>query len=181
VEIVKSREKQPNSGRKKYEGSCCLCGSSSTSRWYHRINVNGTICKECQSKDRYIKNVADYVGKRKNWGKTYAGAKNIAKSKKIEWTITEDEWVEKTKECFYCKELINHQTTGGTKLDRVNNSLGYTKLNTVGCCRQCNVAKNNYSLGNFKDWVAKVYSTLSSIDLTQVIEDNDATALKGKV
>jgi len=154
---VKSKLKNPNSGRIKYKGSCCLCGSNSTTRWYHKVNESGTICKKCQEKDRYSNNTGNTIGKRKDWGKTYEGARNSGKYKKVEWTITKEEWTKKTKECFYCGVNIDHKTTGGTKLDRVDNSKGYTNENTVGCCRQCNVAKNNYSLQEFIDWIDRVY------------------------
>lgn len=149
--------KSPNSGRKKYQGSCINCGSTSTTRWYHKIDPRGTICKLCQEKDRYFKDTDERKRKRNEWGKTYEGARNSARSKNTEWSIPKEDWTEKTKECFYCGVQI---TGAGTKLDRVDNSKGYTNENTVGCCRQCNVAKNNYSLDEFKDRIKTVYERM---------------------
>ena len=45
------------------------------------------------------------------------------------------------KECFYCHHNILEETNG---IDRVDNSKGYTKENTVSCCEMCNRMKHAY-------------------------------------
>lgn len=55
----------------------------------------------------------------------------------------------KIERCHYCGERIKWEKHGikgklhGYRLDRVDNSLGYTKENCVVCCRTCNRIKGN--------------------------------------
>ena len=44
------------------------------------------------------------------------------------------------------------------KLDRIDSSEDYTSQNTVGCCRMCNVAKNNHPIDVFLDWIGRLKS-----------------------
>ena len=46
------------------------------------------------------------------------------------------------KDCFYC----GRRALG---FDRFNNRQGYIKENVLPCCRQCNIAKNNRTFGDF--------------------------------
>jgi len=45
-------------------------------------------------------------------------------------------------------------------IDRVNSDLGYTKENSVSCCKICNSAKNNMEIQDFKIWVKRIYNHL---------------------
>ena len=94
----------------------------------------------------------------KNWNRSYKGAVASGKSRGNLLLLTEDQWLAKTKICFYCGDSIIMRT--GTKLDRIDNSIGYTNENTVGCCGQCNIAKNDYTQEEFQNWIKKVYNTL---------------------
>jgi hypothetical protein len=80
----------------------------------------------------------------------YTKLKNQAKYRKIECSITYEEFLNFTKidKCKYCgdnivwEEHIESKTNrGGYKLDRKDNSLGYTKDNCVVCCKKCNWMK----------------------------------------
>lgn len=70
-----------------------------------------------------------------------------------------------TKPCTYCGSSLENimlpDSERGkfhyTGIDRVDSSKGYISENCVPCCRRCNLAKRNYELGEFKDWVARVY------------------------
>jgi 5-methylcytosine-specific restriction endonuclease McrA len=73
----------------------------------------------------------------------------------MEFSLTETEYLEKTKECHYCGDDLN-KIHEGVKLDRVDSSKFYTLQNTVGCCRMCNVAKNNHSIEVFLDWIKRL-------------------------
>ena len=152
------KSKRPSTwGRQPYRGCCGLCGTSSASRWYRKFIPDKTICRVCYQKER-LKNPDITKTRRqdnKNSNKGYKGAVKAAKAKWMEFPISQEEWELKTTECFYCQSDLTQKS--GTKLDRVDNSLGYTNENTVGCCRQCNVSKNNHSLENFKEWVKRVY------------------------
>ena len=42
-------------------------------------------------------------------------------------------------------------------IDRVDSRKGYTKENSVACCKYCNFAKHTMSEDNFYKWIKKVY------------------------
>ena len=42
-------------------------------------------------------------------------------------------------------------------IDRVDSSKGYTKENSVTCCKHCNTAKNIMSDISFYKWIKRVY------------------------
>jgi len=46
-------------------------------------------------------------------------------------------------------------------LDRVDSLKSYTLDNVVPCCTQCNLAKLDYSLDEFKKWVSACYNHLN--------------------
>jgi hypothetical protein len=136
-----------------------------------------TLCKSCYDKER--RKSTEYKDKRnsnnREWQKTYKAVVKLARDKNIVFMLTEEQWKEKTKNCEYCGDSLQNKT--GIKLDRVDNTKGYLIDNTVGCCRQCNVAKNNYTLDEFKSWIYKVFNKMKEIDLTKVVEETDNTAL----
>lgn len=43
-------------------------------------------------------------------------------------------------------------------IDRLDNSVGYTKENTVSCCRVCNHAKHTMTEKVFMDWLNRVFN-----------------------
>jgi hypothetical protein len=144
-------------GRVKYRGVCGLCGSSSTGRWYHKIIPNKTICKSCYQKHR-LENDPNFKPSRnannKAWSRGFKGAVKAAKARNLEFTLTKEQWENKTKNCQYCWADLTTKT--GTKLDRIDSNLSYTDENTVGCCKTCNVAKNNMTMEEFKLWLSSL-------------------------
>lgn len=42
-------------------------------------------------------------------------------------------------------------------IDRVDSSIGYTKSNSVPCCKFCNFAKHTMSEEDFYNWIKRVY------------------------
>lgn len=56
--------------------------------------------------------------------------------------------------CTYCGLDANKG------IDRVDNQFGYTKENSVSCCKNCNYMKNKLSLQEFKDHIMKVYKKI---------------------
>jgi len=65
------------------------------------------------------------------------------------------------KNCYYCGKIPMQQShrmrfNGNivyNGIDRVDNSKGYTIDNVVPCCIQCNHAKTDYSIHEFKNWI----------------------------
>lgn len=97
---------------------------------------------------------------------------NGAKERSIEWDLTEEQFEEITqKDCYYCGAKPNnksyHFQAGAINgsyiyngLDRVDNTKGYTINNVVPCCKICNMAKNNLTLQEFKDWIKRTYNKM---------------------
>lgn len=71
--------------------------------------------------------------------------KKNADKKGVEFTMTLEEWdVLITGNCKYCSRSKPDQRWFG--VDQVIPSRGYTPENTVSCCHDCNVDKNEYSI-----------------------------------
>lgn len=150
-------------GRVKYEGDCCLCGAVEARRWYRRYHSEGTVCNVCYQRERQRDPVIreKRLAQRKEWGQKnpYKSAMNQAKFKKMEFNLTEEEFLNKTIECFYCGDDLS-KISEGIKLDRIDSNLHYTSENTVGCCRMCNVAKNNHTQEEFYSWIRRLKEKL---------------------
>lgn len=95
--------------------------------------------------------------------------KSMAKSRKLEFSLTYDEFKELvTANCFYCTASPNNNVT--TKIgeyncsgvDRIDNNLGYITGNVCAACDDCNTAKNNYTLEEFKNWIKAIYHNLNA-------------------
>lgn len=64
--------------------------------------------------------------------------------------ITKDEFENIASEsCHYCGK------EGPNGIDRVDNTVGYTKKNCVACCKHCNYVKGDLSLEDFKTWTKR--------------------------
>jgi hypothetical protein len=92
------------------------------------------ICKICRAK-------LSHARMRTTKGQ-FAACKHIAKRRKLEWNISEEEYTELRKmKCHYCYESLNETGTG---LDRKDNSKGYILDNVVPCCCHCNRTRSDH-------------------------------------
>ena len=91
--------------------------------------------------------------------------KERARKRKLEFNLTEEQFKEITqKDCYYCgakpNNIYRQKNCNGdyvyNGLDRVDNAKGYIINNVVPCCKICNLAKNNLTLQEFKDWIKKI-------------------------
>ena len=111
------------------------------------------------------------------FNRLYDTYKRRATNKFFEFEFSKDDFrVITQKNCFYCgREPFQKAppTTSSKKnkgfgyyvysgIDRIDNSKGYTKENSVPCCGQCNVAKNGYAESNFIEWIKVTYENLKS-------------------
>lgn len=85
--------------------------------------------------------------------------------------------------CFYCGSVpsnkqpdVRYETRRGKKekiivsmfilkyngIDRVDSKVGYSNKNIVSCCKNCNSAKMELSIGNFKKHIQKIYNFWAS-------------------
>jgi len=87
---------------------------------------------------------------------TYASFVNGFLSRNLVCDLTFDDWFSLTQQpCYYCDRLpANVCNSVSNKngipfvyngIDRKNNNLGYTALNSVTCCKRCNYAKHTMS------------------------------------
>jgi len=77
-----------------------------------------------------------------------------------------------TAPCTYCGSQCQNRVKGGGKtsgdfyytgVDRVDNTLGYTKENSVPCCRICNSMKLDMDVKHFIEHIKKIYNNISTI------------------
>lgn len=99
-----------------------------------------------------------------NW--VYGDAQRRAKRYGVAWELDKEQFREIVNmPCFYCGvEGSNHHdrkgVNGGIKyngIDRVDNARGYVLDNVVACCRACNIAKNDRSVTEFREWAKRLY------------------------
>lgn len=70
----------------------------------------------------------------------YSKLKWVAKRRKLEFTITKEEYSQlRLFRCIYCGGAL--PKTGG--IDRMDSRLGYVTGNVVPCCWDCNVIKRD--------------------------------------
>jgi 5-methylcytosine-specific restriction endonuclease McrA len=75
--------------------------------------------------------------------------------------------------CNYCNAEPSDRYSGwiahnfkANGIDRVNNSVGYSKDNCVTCCSNCNRAKGKMSEKEFLDWVKLVFYNCTRVKET---------------
>ena len=73
----------------------------------------------------------------------------------VELSFEEYKEIVKLGRCSYCGGKL---PMVGHGLDRVNNSLGYTKDNVKPCCKICNLAKGSMMHSIFVRWLNRVAS-----------------------
>lgn len=93
--------------------------------------------------------------------------RNLAIKRNLVWEISKEHFLLLTKQtCYYCGiEPYRHKKTQyktGTYVyngvDRLNNKTGYTYENSVTCCKTCNIAKNDLTEDDFKNWIKRLIS-----------------------
>lgn len=93
-----------------------------------------------------------------------------AKKRNLHWEIDNEHARNLfSSNCYFCglepsnvyKNTYYKQQYNG--IDRLNNSLGYTKENTVACCKICNHAKHTMDEQAFMSWLERVFNHQSSL------------------
>lgn len=64
---------------------------------------------------------------------------------------------------FSAKRKGNKEKLVYNGIDRLNSKIGYIESNIVTCCQQCNYAKSDYTVNQFKNWIKKVYKHLIKV------------------
>lgn len=165
----------------------CTCGNT---REVSASNLLRNIVDNCGCRKFIRENHANrkYEPKEASFRAKAANYIAQAKHRKILLELTYDEIIELLKgDCFYCgakpsnrynvrernrKNKMNKNQYAANNIDgydilysgidRVENSLGYIKNNTVSCCFRCNTAKLDYNLESFKEWISIVNKRLNN-------------------
>ena len=95
-------------------------------------------CKSCQ-KDNKRK---WYLDNRSRPEVRFKNLKSNAKTRNLPFKLTQKQYIEITsKSCYYCDASI--ADSAGGSIDRLNSNKGYTLKNSVACCGNCNIGRNN--------------------------------------
>lgn len=150
-------------GKSKWQ---CICDCGNIKSIPTNSLCSGTT-KSCGCKTSDL-NSAGHTTKNgpiNRWLYQYKGS---AKNRNLEFDLSFDEFVSLVNSnCFYCgQEPTLHEFWKNQKrrsqflivngIDRLNSDWGYTIDNCVSCCRICNLAKNEYSLGEFQNWISNL-------------------------
>jgi 5-methylcytosine-specific restriction endonuclease McrA len=96
-----------------------------------------------------------------------------SKRRSLAFVLSREKFAEITSSsCTYCGKkpsMLYTDSVGSLQsryvynsIDRVDNTKGYAEENVVPACKQCQIAKNVYSLEEFKKWVVRVHAHLSN-------------------
>lgn len=55
------------------------------------------------------------------------------------------------------KKSLSDEVLKINGIDRIDNNIGYTKENSVPCCKYCNFAKHTMTEADFYSWIRRVY------------------------
>jgi len=141
----------------------CDCGNTTTVN-ANKLKTGNTVSCKC-----YRNTI---LTREKSLGYGYASFREVlrsyirgAKTRGLEYKLSEEETKQiMESNCFYCglepKQIYKHKECFGefiyNGIDRVDSNLGYTKKNTVTCCKACNYAKRDFTLKDFRKWVDRI-------------------------
>ena len=123
--------------------SCAACGKSFSVRGKRQYKTRIWCSRKC----RYSYPTVDVTTREYRMKPNIrigVGKRNAA-SRNLTWELDLETYLKLvSKPCFYCgNRLGNVQTEIGAGLDRLVNSLGYTKENVIPCCGSCNRVRSD--------------------------------------
>lgn len=93
-----------------------------------------------------------------------------AKRRNLEWNLSKTECIELLQSnCQYCgiepKQVFKRKGCTSSYvyngIDRLDSCKGYTSDNCVPCCKDCNRAKWQMTIEEFKDWLKRICSNMN--------------------
>ena len=146
----------PNDGGNRIRWLCeCECGNKKVI-YGHNLKAGDT--KSCGCLQREIRGDSGVA----NMRRIICAYRQKAKKQGLDYDLTKEQFKEITQQnCYYCgtkpSNISKKYHSNGdyiyNGLDRVDNTKGYTIDNVVPCCLRCNIAKRNYTLKDFKEWI----------------------------
>jgi hypothetical protein len=140
----------------------CSCGSPEKKvRASSLLNGNTKSCG-CIRIEKSCRRLG--ITPQPNRNQVYWKYKYQATIRKLEWSLTDDEFkILTSSNCHYCddppKNCCRRITYSG--IDRKNNSQGYITGNVVSCCKICNHMKGSMSYEDFITSILKMAKHLS--------------------
>lgn len=163
-------------GKKRLLWRCqCECGNICNLRTDTLTGKNKKLkthycCRKCSDKIRADKRrLPNYQSLKNNIYKSYEYAANY---RNYEFDITIEEMISIIeRNCYYCGSppmvyigdksyLAEGEEYKRLGIDRKDNKKGYTINNCVSCCFKCNMAKQEMSIEDFKNWIITLYNNL---------------------
>jgi len=148
------------------EYKCVVCGDCEVINFYPKRKNK---CKSCMSNEyKNREDKEDYINKQRKWRSNnlihyrVESAKHRALRKGIVFEITDEDIVNKLSEqnnkCYISKQTISmiENDWYSLSLDRLDNSLGYTKDNTIVVTKFVNSSKNDLPLNIFLKMLKEV-------------------------
>jgi len=146
----------------------CVCGNTQVIPGY-TLRMGTSVSCGCTraEKMKTTRNPESIVKKH------YRSYKHGALGRNLVFDITYKEFTDiVNKPCAYCgdepydKKHFYSGTHGRDDdyfvtiagIDRIDNTIGYTKSNTVPCCKMCNQMKLDYGLDAFLERITKIYN-----------------------
>jgi hypothetical protein len=159
----------------------CDCGKFKDAYAVSLKKYNGMTSCGCSKKILREKKPVTYKARGSGFNSLYRAYKSRAKKIGREFSLSEDLFREITSSsCFFCgvppKQCA--KKNGGITIyeyngiDRIDNSLGYTKENSLPCCGKCNGAKSNMKIEDFLDWLGRLLENASNRNLLEEIKNN---------
>lgn len=150
----------------------CDCGKEKLVSWKNLSRKHTTSCG-CLALVGLV-----HGGGKKNWGEArfndlFLSYQRRAVKRKISFTLTKDEFRTLTRsDCYYCGQPPSQIVKAGlgvhgeyiySGIDRVDNSLGYTLVNSRPCCKFCNIAKSTLTEEQFFNNILRAGRVISKL------------------
>jgi 5-methylcytosine-specific restriction endonuclease McrA len=141
----------------------CDCGKSIVARWG---NIQSGTTRSCGClRKEVIRNTKLKPAEEVLVKQVRSYYKRNAQTRNIYWELTDIEVGRLIlAPCFYCgitggTETIlvgSKRTIRNNGIDRLDNTKSYTTENSVSCCKNCNLAKHEQTLEEFKEWIKRL-------------------------
>lgn len=147
----------------------CSCGyeevrsSESLQHIKSGNNQNAFRCPQCQKAARDKEVTFNYV---------IGSYRQGAKRRNLDFLLTDEEFGEYLKQdCYYCGAKPSSKQVGSrlkytieyNGIDRLDNTLSYSKDNCVSCCTQCNYGKRDLSVSEYIEHCRRVVCCSGSV------------------
>jgi len=149
---------------------CCYCGKT-FEKFQTRYGHQSRTCPSCthvqQNADaKRTDRVRNFSAEKyKNIERAMTEYRRNASIKGRQFALTQDEFTALVvSPCHYCEHYMEGEIVG---IDRVENTVGYTKENCVSACWVCNRMKHSYMQQFFIEHCHSIISKTRSVSYTQ--------------